>query len=404
MSQSLIEASINCTTQPVPSNKQVILEIDNTGEESVTILTCHKDGCKGTSGDDGFVKCPLNVPAQGKATIALDEGLHFLVFVTGKKEQECWPKVYGQFPAKLTLPLAGVGCAAAPRPAGPAPPLPPSKYSLDLQPKKRTGSPQSDFQAWSDYEGVEWLTANLDGRMDLCDEYTQYNITADCSSAPDMEDATEAELQSLATQISSTFCAYDKVAGVQLDLEPFKTPYADNLVKLMGILASQLRSGECVNGIHPKGRFLALFTFAESLIGSGLLEAMGSNAFITISGYDLYADSPDTKFNTPAEYRTKLIRQVKAANELFAPTQTPWTLGIPMTASAHEYEAYKVFLAHHMTAPLTEDALLSLTQTHLIFSFLRSVFVFSGPFRFPPPSSLIDLHNSRVLSLPHSIT
>merc|ERR1712195_14234 len=58
--KSLIEASINCTTHPVPSNKQVILEIDNTGEESVTILTCHKDGCKGTSGDDGFVKCPLN--------------------------------------------------------------------------------------------------------------------------------------------------------------------------------------------------------------------------------------------------------------------------------------------------------------------------------------------------------
>ena len=67
---------------------------------------------------------------------------------------------------------------------------------------------------------------------------------------------------------------------------------------------------------------------------------MGDNGFITISGYDLYADNPDSRFNSPAEYKAKLDKQVTAASELLGKTGTPWTLGIPMSASAHEYEAY----------------------------------------------------------------
>ena len=67
---------------------------------------------------------------------------------------------------------------------------------------------------------------------------------------------------------------------------------------------------------------------------------MGPNAMVVLSGYDLYPDTNDTRFNTPAEYATKLKRQIGAWLALPEAADTQWTLGLPMSASAHEYEAY----------------------------------------------------------------
>ena len=44
---------------------------------------------------------------------------------------------------------------------------------------------------------------------------------------------------------------------------------------------------------------------------------------------------------SPAEYGAKLERQVNATLALVGPDcRLPWTLGIPVAASAHEYQSY----------------------------------------------------------------
>eukprot|EP00658_Telonema_sp_P-2_P040522 TRINITY_DN28979_c0_g1_i1.p1 TRINITY_DN28979_c0_g1~~TRINITY_DN28979_c0_g1_i1.p1 ORF type:complete len:494 (+),score=93.72 TRINITY_DN28979_c0_g1_i1:237-1718(+) len=338
--RTLTHAAINCTSKPVVPNQQIVLQVINTAPEPVTLLGCAEDSCHGTA----YTRCPTSIPAGANATLALDPGLHFLVMVYNSSlEQECWPKQYGSFPASLTLPMKDpvAECAAAARPPGPAPPLPPSTYTLDLEPVASTGAPQADFKAWSAVAGIDWLVANLDGRMNMCELYQQYNMSgSDCSSAPDVQNMTGADFERFGNQVVDTFCTYDKVAGVQLDLEPFRAPYARGIVQLMRLLAEKLRTGACVSSTHPEGRFLGLFAFPDGLADSGLLEAISPNGFITISGYDLAPDSADSKFNTVDEYKAKLQSEIGRTVSVMTATNTSWTLGIPATASNHEYKAY----------------------------------------------------------------
>ena len=66
--------------------------------------------------------------------------------------------------------------------------------------------------------------------------------------------------------------------------------------------------------------------------------------YLAISGYDLYPKDNKTTFNTPQEYGNKLKQQVKATldvtSDKYGSCRLPWTLGIPVSASAHEYETY----------------------------------------------------------------
>jgi hypothetical protein len=41
-----------------------------------------------------------------------------------------------------------------------------------------------------------------------------------------------------------------------------------------------------------------------------ICQALGPNGYVVISGYDLYPDTNNMQYNTPAEYKVKLARQV----------------------------------------------------------------------------------------------
>lgn len=182
--------------------------------------------------------------------------------------------------------------------------------------------------------------------MNLCAEYRQYNMTQyldGCDDVPDVRTMTKAEIEHAARTIARTYCALPVVSGVQVDLEPFSGAFVPGVVALLRRTAELLRGPQCVDSAHPHGRFVSLFTFAESLAtpqGKQLLDAIKPNGYVIISGYDLYPDNPDTRFNTVASYRTKLIKQVRATVSVLEGSDLAWSLAIPMTASSHEYESY----------------------------------------------------------------
>lgn len=353
----LVNAKVSCLSAPppaAPGGTIQALPVTNNAEISIQVLTCAFDGCKGsdpTMSNKSYTKCSRTLPGHGaNSTLVLDPALHFLLFIFNETySQECWPKTYGVWPAHLTLPLndAKLECAL-PTPSVPIPIPTTDILALDVEPGASTHGTFANVSAWSEAEGIDAITINFDGRMDLCTEYADYNITkAGCGDVPDVSKINDVGLAHAADRIASIVCSYALAGGAQIDLEPFGGIYKPGIVKLMGMIAAALRNEStvdhgCVDAAHPEGRSVSLFTFAESIAGTNLLSTMGANAMVVLSGYDLYPDSNDTKFNTPQEYKVKLAKQINAWLALPDATkaETQWTLGIPMTASAHEYEQY----------------------------------------------------------------
>ena len=158
-------------------------------------------------------------------------------------------------------------------------------------------APPTNYAAYSAVSGVEGVMVIVDGRLDLCDEYTTYNMRHDasgklegaCQESPHLAGASDANLEKVAKSIAVQWCPDNNVLGIQLDLEPISSAYGEKeYVSLINKTATYLRSSElgCKTAAFPNGRSLALFAFAESLTPeSGLLEALGPNGLVMISGY-----------------------------------------------------------------------------------------------------------------------
>ena len=291
----------------------------------------------------------------------MDNNIHFLIVIYNATfSQECWPKAYGTFPdLQLAPTLTPTACAQVP--SGPNPRLPTSADAVvHLEPGRTTLKPFTDIDAFAKVAGVEHITLVFDGRMDLCLEYEQYNMTDrdlyPCDSSPDLRNISANKLDALALEVSAVACSNPLVTGVQIDLEPLKYPWRKSTIDAIGKMAAALQNGKgCVDKDHPNGRFISTFTFAES-VTDDLLTALGTNGVLAVSGYDLYPDNVDTRFNTPAEYGKKLQKQVEATIAITGGVQgvsgvdpvcrIPWLLGLPVAASAHEYKTYTPNPAH----------------------------------------------------------
>ena len=232
----------------------------------------------------------------------------------------------------LQLPLATPQVCAL-LPSGANPPLPtPADAIVRLEPGHETSKPSSDVDAFSQVEGVEHITLVLDGRMDLCEEYDQYNMSNrdlyPCAGSPDLRQITPEHLDALATEVAKVACESDVVAGVQIDLEPLSKQWRGSAIDAMGRMAKALvESPGCKTDRYPNGRHISTFAFAES-VDDTLLNALGSNGYLAISGYDLYPDNVDGRFSAPSEYGDKLRRQVEMVVELAGGTtvdcKVPW--------------------------------------------------------------------------------
>ena len=344
-SRSMTKASIHCKSTQTPTNSSLRrFLVTNNEPTSVTIIACAADSCK----HDEYIHCSGSVAGNGMETvITMDDNIHFMILLYNTSfTQECWPKAYGTFP-NLELPLTQTACAQIP--SGPNPALPsPKDAVVHLEPGHTTLKPFTDIDAFAKINDVEHITLVFDGRMDLCLEYDQYNMSNrkefPCSYAPDLQNITADVLDALAKDVATVACSNPSVVGVQIDLEPLKNPWRDSTIDAIARMAKALKSEACIDARHPFGRYISTFTFAES-VTDNLLQALGSNGVLAVSGYDLYPDNIDTHFNTPSEYGKKLQKQIEAVIKITGGVNDdkciiPWILGLPVAASAHEYKKY----------------------------------------------------------------
>ena len=353
--------AVACRTMSKPAAARRFL-VNNTNSDPITMLGCAGDSCDSST----YLRCSGSIPANTAAVVTVDADVKWATFLLpdGSEQSECWPKAPGAFPS-ITLPLHDpkAECAVDPASQGPNPPNPPQpKVVMTAEPFHTHGRPSSNVSSFAAVHGVEHITLVVDGRMDLCKEYDQFNMSSErsCAGAPDPRGLDSEALNAVALSIAKVACAEPVVSGVQIDLEPLADPWKNDTIALIGKLARALidTDGCKVPGLYPAGRAISTFAFAEDVTDE-LVAALGPLGYLAISGYDLYAKDDHFTYNSPAEYRKKLERQVNATLALVGPTcRLPWTLGIPVAASTHEYESYKPSAYHCGPAcePLTNPS------------------------------------------------
>lgn len=318
------------------------------------VLSCAEDHCTGQGpARYQYTHCKGRIANNHNATILLDPGVHFILFVDVNDqtfEIECWPKIYGFWPEHLTLSNTQANMTQACLAPTPKPPVPIPKgptYALGM-----LSSPyRVQVKNWMLVPNVSSVGFSFDGHMDRCGSYRRYNMTTNhqqgggCDDIPNVTAMPDSNLQRMATKIASTACAYDEVGEVQINLSPFRGYFKPGIVRLVGFVAKALREERCASPAWPYGRSVSLLVHAEEIEGSGLLETAGQNLLIILRGFDLYPDDDDDgdsfRYNTVEEYGRKLKTQVEKFREISDGFNTTWSLAVPAAASYHEYETYR---------------------------------------------------------------
>jgi hypothetical protein len=184
-------------------------------------------------------------------------------------------------------------------------------------------------ESYNSTPGVNHVITVIDGRMDGGEAYS-----------PDLSKLTHQQLLEWAIGVAELYCSYDVVSGIQLDLEPFTGKYVEPFLVFLTALSANLRSPErnCVSSVHPAGRFITTFLFAEALTAE-VWAALGPNGFATLSGYDL-SSAPAGTASTPAFYGAQLRAALANASASAAAHNGSYFVGIPAAASAHEFETF----------------------------------------------------------------
>ena len=227
--------------------------------------------------------------------------------------------------------------------------------------------------------GVDSVAIVLDGRMNLCEEFAEFNMDSDpcpcktcpcgCTESPTFDGISNASLDRVALGIAQKFCIEDTndvVGGIHVDLEPLGlAKYQAPVVSLLTSLSKALTDTVCISAKFPSGRSVSVFGFAEDC-SYEMLDALGvrlhfffrqsfvcplspdiflffyvrpqPNGMVILSGYDLYPDLDSLKkdnfhFNSISEYKEKLARQLNVTRLAFKNHQTKFSIAIPISAS-----------------------------------------------------------------------
>lgn len=198
-------------------------------------------------------------------------------------------------------------------------------YTRALRPSRHTAA-----VVYTQTTGVDSVITVIDGRMDGGQPWS-----------PDLSKLNTSQIEAWADEATDVYCSVDAVGGIQVDLEPFSGKYAAPLLTFVARLASNLRSAErnCVSASHPSGRSVTMFMFASAATPA-VWQALGTNGFVTVSGYDL-SDSPP---GTPSDVSYYTAQLAAAAAEIAASAaaagNAPFFVGIPAAASTHEFSTF----------------------------------------------------------------
>lgn len=189
---------------------------------------------------------------------------------------------------------------------------------------------QSAGKAYKATYGVKNVILTIDGQMNGGQSYS-----------PDLSKLSAAQVKSWADSTAILYCAYDFVDGLQIDLEPARTPYLANLLVFLKQLSGDLmlKSNKCVNLAHPEGRTMGVF-LGVGAATSAMFQAIGSNSYVILSGYDL-SDAPlGSAATTPAKYGAQLTANLKLLASTSSASKGSYVIGIPAAASVHEFSQY----------------------------------------------------------------
>lgn len=148
-----------------------------------------------------------------------------------------------------------------------------------------------------------------------------------------------------ADKVAGIYCADNRIAGIQFDLEPFDMTqrgqeyFFRQIAK--DLAGKNAPSGtdplQCVNASHPNGRVFSIFTTARKLnekVGSILNEYQ--NGYIIGALYTLGPVSETA--NSPSLYAWYVNNEVKRMIKIAGQYQIKYQFAIPVSATLEEFE------------------------------------------------------------------
>lgn len=204
------------------------------------------------------------------------------------------------------------------------------------------------------------VVALLDSRLDGMTQIKEFGNNDACEFGdfyPNLNNLSAVQIGKLATQTAQLFCQDDNLGGVQIDLEPYASPYKDSLETFIKSMHDEFKddsgSNGCKNAAHPEGRTVSYFTFAHNTRADFWTKNMGSNGYFVFSGYDLRPLGGDPSipeddtflYNNVSRFAENLEWEIG-----YIPTAMKgggkFTLALPIAASCHEYEHYVPMHGH----------------------------------------------------------
>lgn len=169
-----------------------------------------------------------------------------------------------------------------------------------------------------------------------------------------------------ADRVAERLCADPQVDGVQFDLEPFDVSHKNGQYYFYRRIAEDFASDRfhCVDAAHPDGRTFSIFGAAHDLdpsraAGQHLKQIMNAyhNGYFIVALYDLSSQSAGHP-SSPATYQEKAKHQAALAVRWANKLGVPYQLGVPASASTHEYAGCSGRHCHHRGHPPAQLAYL----------------------------------------------
>ena len=176
------------------------------------------------------------------------------------------------------------------------------------------------FARYATIPKLKGLYANIDGWFEpgLLDKGVQVS---------------EESLASATNTIARAVCSFPvPLLGIAIDLEPFRAPYTDTIVRFTAKLMKALRNTRL--GCGRIRYSVSFFAGPSACRNTALMSALGADGFISISGYDLKdGDVTNPVATHPDEYQAILESVIRNAMS----AKCPFALSIPAAGTTQEF-------------------------------------------------------------------
>ena len=147
--------------------------------------------------------------------------------------------------------------------------------------------------------------------------------------------------KSLATQL----CSDPNVNGVFFDLETSNSLSLPGLIEFYTQMSILLSSGSCVDGTHPKGRYMGIYLTPVNNDWTTLASIFSTrnNAFVAIPLYDVTGFKSPPVPDSLSAYNSYVTPALTNAKTNSNASKVPYTIIVPAGASFGTFQSYGVY-------------------------------------------------------------